>query len=187
MQPLFPAALVLAHWIPWFSNSYLNSMKLYHEEFHSALNLPMKSNLVHVLQRWKSKPIIFLLIAECRQGFRSTKVPVQKSRKHNQSEDCTWTDAQYFGSEESACTWFYKCNFLDAKAVQVVWNFKELFWHKLKLLSSNLDIQHLLTHYSLAVKNNFIPLQLMFLPIVILDTISFWSLRSSVMINNFPK
>lgn len=120
MQPLFLAALVLAHWIPRFSDSHLNSMKLYHEDFHSALNLPMKSNLVRVLQRCKSKPIIFLLIAECRQGFRSTKVPVQKSRKHNQSEDCVWKDAQYFGSEGSAYTWFYKCNFLDAKAVQVV-------------------------------------------------------------------
>lgn len=73
MQPLFPAALVLAHWIPWFSNSYLNSMKLYHEDFHSALNLPMKSNLVHVLQRCKSKPIIFFINCWMQTGFQKHK------------------------------------------------------------------------------------------------------------------
>lgn len=64
MQPLSPAALVFAHWTPWFSDSYLNSMKLYHKGFDSALNLQMKSNLVHMLQCCKSKPIIFLLTAE---------------------------------------------------------------------------------------------------------------------------
>ena len=79
-QPVFLAALVLAHWIPWFSDWYLNSMKLYHKEFYSALSLQMKSNLVHMLQWCKSKPITFLLIAESRQGFRSTKVPAENYR-----------------------------------------------------------------------------------------------------------
>jgi hypothetical protein len=55
-------------------------MKLYHKEFHSALNLKMKSNLVHMLQRCKSKPVTFLLIAESRQGFTSTKIPAQRYR-----------------------------------------------------------------------------------------------------------
>lgn len=45
----------------------------------------------------------------------------------------------------------------------------KLLWHKLKLLNSNLDIKHLLTCFLLTVKTDFLPVQLMFLPAVILD------------------
>lgn len=64
---LFLAALAPAHWVPWFSDSYLSRTKLHHTESHSALNLQMKSHLVSMLQWCKSKPLTFLLIAKKRR------------------------------------------------------------------------------------------------------------------------